>query len=140
MRKFTLFLAFLFFIGVNFAFAQTRTISGTVTSADNGSALPGVSVVVVGTTNGTVTDLNGKYTLTVGPNAKALSFSFVGMKKQEITIGSSNEINVVMQTQAYAVNEVVVTALGVSRQARALGYSVSSVNSTEISKTAVPTL
>lgn len=137
MRKFTLFLAFLFFIGVNFAFAQTRTISGTVTSADNGSALPGVSVVVVGTTNGTVTDLNGKYTLTVGPNAKALSFSFVGMKKQEITIGSSNEINVVMQTQAYAVNEVVVTALGVSRQARALGYSVSSVNSTEISKTAV---
>ena len=137
MRKFTLFLAFLFFVGVNFAFAQTRTIKGTVTSADNGSALPGVSVVVTGTTNGTVTDLNGKYTLTVGPNAKTLSFSFVGMKKQVVTIGSSDVINVVMHSQAYSVNEVVVTALGVSRKSRALGYSVSNVSSAQISKDAV---
>lgn len=137
MRKFTLFLAFLFFVGVNFAFAQTRTIKGTVTNASDGSALPGVSVVVTGTTNGTVTDLNGKYSLTIGPNAKTLSFSFVGMKKQVITIGSSSVIDVKMQTQAYAVNEVVVTALGVSRKARALGYSVSNVSSAQISKDAV---
>jgi len=136
MRRFTIALLVLLVAGMNFAFAQTRTIRGTVTDA-KGSALPGVSVVVTGTTTGTVTDPNGKYSLNVGPNAKTLTFSFVGMKTQKITIGSSNVINVVMQTQAYAVNEVVVTALGVSRKARALGYSVSNVTSAQINKDAV---
>lgn len=137
MRKFFMTLLVLIICaGTNFVYAQTRTISGTVTD-DKGSPLIGVSVVVTGTTTGTVTDVNGKYSINVGPNAKTITFSFVGMKKQEITIGTSNVINVVMQTQAYAVNEVVVTALGVSREARALGYSVSSVSSSQISKDAV---
>jgi TonB-linked SusC/RagA family outer membrane protein len=138
MRKITMMLAFLLFAGLNFALAQTRTISGTVTSADDGSALPGVTVVVKGTTNnGTVTDANGKYSLQVGPNAKTLVFSFVGMQTQEIAIDGKTTINVVMKSSALSLNQVVVTALGISRQKRALGYSVTKVSSAEISKTAV---
>ncbi len=130
-------LAFLLFAGVNFAYAQTKTISGTVTSADNGSALPGVTVQVKGTTNGTVTDFNGKYSLSVSNNATALIFSFVGMKTQEVTIDGKTTINVALKATALSLNQVVVTALGISREKRALGYSVTKVSSAEISKTAV---
>ncbi len=108
MRKITMMLAFLLFAGLNFAFAQTRTISGTVTSADNGSPLPGVTVVVKGTTNGTVTDANGKFTLQVGSNAKTLVFSFVGMKKEEVDIAGKTTVNVSMTPEVKGLNEVVV--------------------------------
>ncbi len=108
MRKFTMMLAFLLFAGLNFAFAQTRTISGTVTSADNGAALPGVTVVVKGTTNGTVTDANGKFSLQVGINAKTLVFSFVGMKTEEVDISGRTTVNVTMTPEVKGLNEVVV--------------------------------
>ncbi len=108
MRKFTIMLAFLFLAGLNFAFAQTKTISGTVTSADNGSPLPGVTVVVKGTTNGTVTDANGKYTLHVGQKAAVLVFSFVGMKTEEVNISGRTTINVVLSPEVKGLNEVVV--------------------------------
>jgi TonB-linked SusC/RagA family outer membrane protein len=135
MRKFTLFFAFLFFIGLNFAYAQTRTINGTVTSADNGQPLPGVTVQVKGTTVGTITDLNGKYSINVNLNqGKTLVFSFVGMATQEIAIGQSNTINVVMKSSALAINEVVVTALGITRQKKALGYATQQVSGAAISQ------
>jgi TonB-linked SusC/RagA family outer membrane protein len=137
MRKITMMLAFLLFAGLNFAFAQTKTISGTVTSADNGSALPGVTVQVKGTTNGTVTDLNGKYSLNVNPGATTLVFSFVGMQTQEVPINGRTTINVVMKSTSLSLNQVVVTALGISRKSKALGYSVSKVPAAEITKTAV---
>jgi len=137
MRKITMMLAFLLFAGLSFAYAQTKTISGTVTSADNGSALPGVTVQVKGTTNGTVTDFNGKYSLNVKSSAKTLIFSFVGMKTQEVAIDGRTTINVVMKSSALSLKQVVVTALGISRQKRALGYSVTKVSSAEISKTPV---
>ena len=128
MRKFTLFLAFLFFVGLNFAYAQTRTIKGTVTSADNGQALPGVTVQVKGTTQGTITDLNGKYSINVNlKQGNTLVFSFVGMGTQEIVIGKSNTINVVLKSSAMAINEVVVTALGITREKKALGYATQQV-------------
>ena len=129
MRKITMMLVFLLFAGLNFAFAQTKTISGTVTSADDGSALPGVTVQVKGTTNGTITDYNGKYSINVNSKqGNTLIFSFVGMATQEITIGSSNTINVVMKSTALAINEVVVTALGISREKKSLGYSTQELN------------
>jgi len=108
MRKTTITLAFLFFAGLSFAYAQIKTISGTVTSAKDGSAIPGVTVLVKGTTNGTVTDVNGKYSLQVKSSAKTLVFSFVGMQKQEIPIGEKTTINVSMKTVAKGLNEVVV--------------------------------
>jgi len=134
MRKITIMLVFLFLSGIQFAFAQTRTISGTVTSADDGSGIPGVTVQVKGTTVGTTTDVNGKYFIDVKPTYATLVFSFVGMKTQEIAIAGKNTINVVMQTESVAMNEVVVTALGISRKKRALGYSVTNVPAAEINK------
>ncbi len=137
MRKITIMLAFLLFVGLSFASAQTKTISGTVTSADNGSAIPGVTVLVKGTTNGTVTDVNGKYSLQVKNSATTLVFSFVGMKTQEIAINGRTTINVVMKASSLSLSQVVVTALGISRKSRALGYSVTKVPAAEISKSAV---
>jgi len=128
MRKFTMMLAFLLFVGLSFAYAQTRTISGTVTSAKDGSAIPGVTVLVKGTTNGTVTDYNGRYSITLNlKQGKILVFSFVGMATQEIPIGNSNTINVAMKSSSMALNQVVVTALGITREKKSLGYAVQQV-------------
>ncbi len=101
-------LAFLLFAGLNFALAQTRTISGIVTSSEDGSALPGVTVQVKGTTVGTTTDLDGKYVLKIQPNHKTLVFSFVGMKTKEVAIDGKTKINVVLSPDVKGLNEVVV--------------------------------
>ncbi len=132
MRKITMLLAFLLFAGLNFAFAQTKTIKGTVTSADDGSPLPGVTVLVKGTTNGTITDANGKYELQVSPKATTLVFSFVGMKTQEVSINGRSTINVSLKSTALALNQVVVTALGISREKKALGYAVTQLGGKDI--------
>jgi outer membrane receptor protein involved in Fe transport len=134
MRRFTLFLALMIFIGMQVAQAQTRSLSGTVTNAEDGSTIPGVSVVVKGTTIGTTTDLQGRYSLTVPADAQILQFSFVGMKTLEIAIGADNVINVAMEPEITAIEGVVVTAIGVRREAKALGYSVQSVDSEAISR------
>jgi len=128
MRKITMMLAFLMFAGLNFAFAQTKTISGTVTSADDGSALPGVTVQVKGTTNGTITDYNGKYSISLNlKQGNVLVFSFVGMGTREIPIGSSNTINVSLKSSSQSLNQVVITALGISREKKSLGYSTQNI-------------
>jgi TonB-linked SusC/RagA family outer membrane protein len=132
MRKFTLFLALMFFIGMQVTQAQTRTITGTVTNADDGSTIPGVSVVVKGTTYGTTTDLDGKYTLNVPEDATSLIFSFVGMKTTERSIGAGNVINVVMEPEATAIEGVVVTALGISREKKSLGYATQEIAGDEL--------
>lgn len=124
MRKITILLAFLFFVGSQIANAQTRTISGKVTSADDGMGIPGATVVVKGTTSGTTTDLDGNYTLNVEPSAEVLVFSFVGMTTVEVEIGSDASIDVVLETQSQLMDEVVVTALGISREKKSLGYAV----------------
>ncbi|MBN1925044.1 MAG: carboxypeptidase-like regulatory domain-containing protein, partial [Prolixibacteraceae bacterium] len=79
MRKFALLLTCLLICGMHVVFAQSRTLTGTVTDADDGSALPGVSVVVKGTSIGTVTDIDGKFSLNVPSDAKFLRLSFVGL-------------------------------------------------------------
>ncbi len=127
-------LAFLLFAGLNFALAQTRTISGIVTSSEDGSAIPGVTVQVKGTTVGTTTDLDGKYTLQVKPNYKTLVFSYVGMKTREVAIGSQNQINLVMDPDVMQMDEVVVTAIGITKSKKALGYNVQDVSSADIAK------
>ena len=122
----TLLLAFV----VQLTFAQEKSISGTI-SDQSGLPLPGVNIIVKGTTNGTQSDFDGKYTI----NAKAgdvLSFTYVGLKAQEITIGSSNTINVTMVEDASVLDEVVVTALGISREKKSLGYATQEVKGDEI--------
>jgi len=136
MRKFTLFLALMIFVGMQVVQAQSRAISGTVTNAEDGSTIPGVSVVVKGTTFGTTTDLQGRYNLNVPADAQVLQFSFVGMKTIEVAIGVENVINVSMEPEATAIEGVVVTAIGVRREAKALGYAVQSVGSEDIARSA----
>ena len=133
MKKIALLLAF-FAIGLQVLMAQTKEISGSVTSADDGGLIPGVSVSVKGTTLGTITDMDGKFRLKVPQDAKALVFSFVGMTSQEVVIGNQSTVNVKMSSENISVDEVVVTALGVSRSKKALGFAVQDVKGEELTK------
>ncbi|MCD4732188.1 MAG: SusC/RagA family TonB-linked outer membrane protein [Bacteroidales bacterium] len=134
MRKFTLFIAFLFFVGMQVLQAQDREITGTVTNPDDGQPIPGVQVVVKGTTVGTVTDLNGNYSLNVPPSAEILVFKYIGFQEQEVTIGDQTSINIELEESVTALDELVVTALGVTREKKALGYAVQDVGGDEITK------
>ena len=135
MRK-TLLLTLVFCWCVLSANAQQKIISGTVTSSVQGEgALIGVSVSVKGTTTGIITDANGKYSLAVPANATTLVFSYIGMKKQEIEIGNRPVIDVIMDPDILGLEEVVVTAFGVSREKKAVGYSVQDVKNDVIERT-----
>jgi hypothetical protein len=114
--------------------AQTVTINGTVTAAEDGLSLPGVAVTVKGTTLGALTDANGRYSLNVPASAQTLTFTFVGMKTVSETISGRTTIDVAMQTDMLGLDEVVVTALGISRDKKALGYSVQDVTGDEIAR------
>jgi len=133
MRKLTLLLALIGFMGLQAVFAQT-SVTGTVTDADDGGTLPGVTVLVKGTSIGTVTDMDGKYNLQVPGDATALVFSFVGMETQEIAYTGQTTINASLNAGSLKLDEVVVTALGVSREKKSLGYSTQEVDGAELNK------
>lgn len=109
------------------ALAQMKSISGQVTEADDDSGLPGVSVIIKGTTKGTSTDFEGKFSLEGLNETDVLIFSYIGFEDQEISIGTQTVLSVIMQPAANDLNEVVVTALGVKRQKREIGYSTDKV-------------
>lgn len=133
MKKITFILAFLVLVAFQ-ASAQVQ-ITGTVTGED-GLSIPGASVVVKGNTIiGTTTDIDGKYQLTVPTETEALVFSFVGMKTKEEIINGRTVIDVVLEEAVLEMDEVVVTAIGIKREAKALGYSASTVGSEELTKT-----
>ena len=131
MKRFLFVVSLLLFAG--FSLFGQQEITGKVTGAEDGTPLPGVSVVVQGTTIGTVTDFEGNYTITVPDSEGALVFSFVGMTTQEIPMEGRSVINVQLELSAQALDEVVVTALGMTRAEKSLGYGVQSVQSEEIS-------
>jgi TonB-linked SusC/RagA family outer membrane protein len=119
-----------------FAYAarsQSGTISGTVTSSGDGSPLPGVNVLVKGTSIGTSTDSEGKYTISAGSNT-TLVFSFIGYSTQEVPANSQTVVNVVLVEDATQLGEVVVTALGVTKEAAKVGYSVATVSGEQLNK------
>lgn len=132
MRHFTLMLVFLFVAGIGGALAQTRTVSGKVTSSQDGEGIPGVTVRIKGTTIGAITDLDGYYELNVRPDHRTLVFSYVSMKPQEVTLDNQTSINVILEPDVVLIDEVVVTALGISREKKALGYAVQDVKSDEL--------
>ncbi|UZO79187.1 SusC/RagA family TonB-linked outer membrane protein [Aquimarina sp. ERC-38] len=111
-------------------FAQEQSISGTVTDP-SGLPLPGVNVVVKNSSNGTQTDFDGKYSISAN-NDDVLSFSFVGFATQEVTVGSTSTIDIQLAEDAAQLDEVIVTAQGITREKKSLGYSVSTVSSEEI--------
>ena len=122
--KFNGILTLLLALVVQISFAQTKTISGTV--SDSSGPLPGVSVIVKGTTSGAETDFDGNYTL----NAKegdVLTFRYLGYKTTSKTIGASSTLNVTLEEGGEILDEVVVTAFGIKREEKALGYSVQSI-------------
>ncbi len=106
---------------------QKKEISGLVKDSQ-GLALPGVSVVVKGTTTGTITDANGKFAIKIPTDAQSLIFSFIGMRTQEIAIGTKSVINLTMEVDKISVDEVVVTALGIVKSKKSLTYSTQEVN------------
>jgi TonB-linked SusC/RagA family outer membrane protein len=116
------------------AMAQDRTITGTVTGKDDGLPIPGVSVKIVGTQNGTSTDGNGKYAIKVTSGSASIEFSSIGYQQQIKAIGTSNVVDAVLATDAQQLGEVVVTALGISREKKTLGYSATQVGSEEINR------
>jgi TonB-dependent starch-binding outer membrane protein SusC len=116
------------------AMQQQRTITGTVTD-NTGELLPGVSVVVRGTTLGTVTNVDGQYSLTVPPTAQFLTFSFVGMASRDVAIGEQTNIDIVMTSDVIGLDEIVVVGYGTQTRANVIG-SVTTIRSDEL--TAAP--
>ncbi len=110
------------------ALAQQRTISGIVTRATDGAPLPGVNVIIKNTLRGTTTDVDGGYQITVDPANDVLVFSFIGFKTQERDIQEGDRIDVALEDDIALLDAVVVTALGVERRTRDLGYAVQSVD------------
>jgi TonB-linked SusC/RagA family outer membrane protein len=131
MRKISILLAILLFAGLQSAFAQ-KTISGKVTNSEDGLAMAGVPVVVKGTTIGTATDINGAFTLSVPANATTLVVSFIGMKTVELPIGSQTVFNVALESDIKALQDVVVTALGIQRDKKTLTYASQQVSASDI--------
>lgn len=132
MRKFTIFLALMLFIGLQVAHAQ-RTISGKVTSSDDGAGIPGATILVKGTAVGAITDVDGKFTLNVPKDKDILLVSYVGMVTQEIKLGTDNIVNVVLQPSVQELEGVVVTALGIPREKKSLGYATQEVKGDQLS-------
>jgi TonB-linked SusC/RagA family outer membrane protein len=129
MRRFLALFAVLMLSGV-LASAQDHSVKGHVTGPD-GNSLPGITVQVKGTNTATATNANGQYELSVPSNA-TLVFTGVGFEEQSIDVGSRTTLDVTLSSSTKRLNEVVVTALGIKRQERSLGYSTKNVNSNDL--------
>lgn len=116
-----------------------RTITGTVTDEASASPLVGVSIAVKGTTVGTSTDIDGKYTISAAEGA-TLVFTYVGYMNQEMAIGAANTIDIAMKEDVIGINEVTVTALGIERQVKALGYAAQEIQGAELNEVRDPNL
>ncbi len=130
-------LLWLLCMGMGLVSYAQQTISGTV-SDDKGEPIPGVNVIVKGTTTGTTTDLNGQYRLSLTGGDATLVFTFIGLETEETEIGGRSVVDVTMLPDVTQLEEVVVTAVGVERSRKALGYSVGSVGSDQIQQISEP--
>tara|TARA_R110002050_G_scaffold73581_1_gene158274 strand:+ start:394 stop:3627 length:3234 start_codon:yes stop_codon:yes gene_type:complete len=115
---------------VHISFAQQKTVSGTVTD-QGGLPLPGVNIVVEGTTTGTQTDFDGNYSI-MASQGETLLFTYIGQKAVRKSVGAGSTVNVQMEEDAQALEEVVVTAQGIKREKKALGFAVSSVDEEDL--------
>ncbi|MGA0559012.1 SusC/RagA family TonB-linked outer membrane protein [Larkinella sp. VNQ87] len=117
--------------------AIAQTITGRVTGGNDGQPLPGVSIVVKGTTAGSTTDSDGKFSVAASKNG-TLVFSFIGYKTQEVAIANRSVVDVVMAEDENMLGEVVVTAFGIAKEQRSLGYATATVKNEDLVKTATP--
>ena len=121
-------------ISANAESFQGSTVSGKVTASLNGEGLPGVNVLLKGSQEGSITDINGDYSLEVGDESSILVFSYVGFNSEEITVGSRTVIDIELIEDVTSLTEVVVTALGIKREEKSLGYSVAKVDGAELTR------
>lgn len=127
MKRFILlFVSFIFTLQLSYG--QKVTITGKVTSKEDGMPIIGASVMEKGTTNGTVTNYDGVYSMSVSGNS-LLVFTYIGMEKQEIKVAGSTSINVILKSSSVAMDEVVVTAMGIKTEKKKLNFAVQSINS-----------
>lgn len=136
--KITLLKAFVFllfvFLHQNGLAAQNRTLKGTITDADDNSPMIGVTVLVVGTGIGTVTDLDGTYAIQVA-TGQTLRYSYTGYKPKEIKITNETLLDVQLIAEATALGEIVVTALGIKEEKKKLAYSIQEVKGEALQNT-----
>ena len=132
MKKSLLLIGLFLLVSVTI-FAQKQTVMGTVSASEDGTPMPGVTIFVKGTTAGTNTNSEGKFKIACMPK-DVLVFSFVGMTPQEFTVGTQSEFTVKMKTDVMQLGEVVVTALGIERDKKALGYALQAVKGSDISQ------
>jgi TonB-linked SusC/RagA family outer membrane protein len=123
-----------------FSAAAQQVITGKITSREDGSAMPGVNVVVKGSQVGTTSSASGTYSIEVTGAAPSLIFSFVGYIQEEVVVGNRSVIDVSIAPSAEVLKEVVVTALGINKDARTLAYSVATVNGNDLVKASNPNL
>jgi TonB-dependent SusC/RagA subfamily outer membrane receptor len=134
MKKLFLLIVLFVFVSGYTLLAQTIVITGRVTSSTEGAGpIPGVTVVVKGTTIGSITDVNGKYSISAPANATTLIFSYIGMKTLEVSVSGRKVIDATMESDLVGLNEVVVTALGISRTKKSLGYATQEVQGEAVS-------
>ena len=123
------------FVGISLVTAQTQKITGVVISEEDGQPVVGASVLVKGTTQGTITDVDGNFNLANVPSsAKTLQISYIGMQTQEVIIKPT--LKVILKADAQKLDEIVVTAMGISREKKALGYAVQDVKSDVLTRAA----
>ena len=132
MRKVYFFLILLLCLGTSLK-AQDIKVSGYVTSKEDGYGLPGVTIQVKGTSNGTITEIDGDYVITAKTN-DTLVYSYVGYQTQNIPVDGRSKIDVVMSTDAVMLDNVVVTALGIKRQKRELGYATEDISGEDLTR------
>src|SRR4030042_390798 len=131
MRKLTTLLVFLLFAGLQVAFTQ-RTVTGRVTQSADNTALAGVTVLIKGTTIGELTDSDGRFSIMVQNNQVVLVFSSIGFNTKEVPVGTETTLNVILEEALVEMEEVVVTALGIKRESKKLGYAITTVNTEEM--------
>lgn len=127
-------------VGFGTAWAQVRTVTGKITSKDDGNGMPGVNIVLKGTQKGSSSNATGNYSIEVNGANPVLVFSFVGYTLVEVPVGSRSVIDVAMEPSVENLQEVVVTALGISREKRSLAFSVGELKSEDIVKAGNPNL
>lgn len=135
MRALCFLAAWLLIIGS--AYAQT-TVSGQIISGEDATPLPGVNILVKGTTDGTISDADGKYSVNVPSLESILVFSFVGYQAQEVSLGGRTSVDITLATDAKQLSEIVVTALGIEKDKSKLGYSVQDVKGSDLIKARDP--
>lgn len=129
-RKLSIIFLVVQLVTIQLTFSQEKSISGNVTDEEGVPAI-GASVIIKGTSKGTQTDFDGNYSIKAS-EGQTLIFSYVGLKTQEVRVGKSSEINVIMVSDAQALDEIVVTAMGIERAEKTLGYGVSTMKAEDL--------